>query len=321
MNRRAFLGISHTPLMGLNPISAAVESELQGAIAAVRERVLAFNPELIVLIAPDHYNGFFNELMPPFCIGTQVQAVGDYLTPAGDLRVDADAALALANGLMDDDFDVAISRRMRVDHGFAQPLQLMWGGLDTPPVIPIFVNAVATPGIPRLRRCRALGESIGRLLQNEPRRILFIGSGGLSHEPPVPTLGNPDPAVRERITARQYPTQEERDAKTQRVMAAGMALASGESAIKPLNPIWDRQWMDALAGNIAALDQLCTMSEASISQDGGGSAHESKNWLIGRSALEGFNAHACAFRHYQAIPEYIAGFGVLLLEQTSSAFN
>ena len=315
MSARVFLGMSHTPLLGLNPIRPEVERELQGAIAAAREKVLAFDPQLVVLVAPDHYNGFFNELMPPFCIGTRSQAVGDYLTPAGDLNVDEVAAEAMVDRLMDEDFDVALSRRMRVDHGFAQPLQLLWGGLDTPPVVPVFLNAVAPPGIPRVRRCRALGEAIGRFLLDEPRRTLLIGSGGLSHEPPVPMLSDPDPAVRERITVRQHPTLAEREAKTQRVMAAGMALASGQSAIKPLNPVWDQRWMDALAGDITALDALCATSENSISQEGGRSAHESKSWLVARSALLGRDAPRCTLRHYQAIPEYIAGFGLMLLEQ------
>lgn len=311
---RLFLGISHTPLLGLNPISKEVEEALHSAIDAARKQVLAFNPELTILIGPDHYNGFFNELMPPFCIATKADSVGDYLTPAGALNVDASTALSVTDHLMDQDFDIAISRSMKVDHGFAQPLQLIWGGLSTPPVIPIFLNAVAAPGIPRLRRCRALGEAMGAFLKNDNRRILFIGSGGLSHEPPVPTLDDPDAAVRERITARQNPTQVERDAKTKRVMAAGMALASGSGAIKPLNPSWDKQWMDAMSGDQKALDQLCSLSESAISKEGGRSAHESKSWLIARSALVNEGIPVCTFRHYQAIPEYIAGFGIQILK-------
>lgn len=312
---RAFLGISHSPLMGLNPIDAAVEAQLQEGIAKARETVRSFDPELIVLVAPDHYNGFFNELMPPFCIGTQARAVGDYLSPAGDMNVDESAAIGMATRLMDEDFDIAVSRRMRVDHGFAQPLELLWGDLNTPPVVPVFLNAVAQPGIPRMRRCRALGEAIGRYLRDEPRRTLLMGSGGLSHEPPVPTLADPDPAIRERITVRQAPTQAERDAKTQRVMAAGMALASGGSTMKALNPAWDQRWMDAMAGDGDALTRLCALSEESITEEGGRSAHESKSWLVARSALGGQGAPTCLVRHYQAIPQYIAGFGILMLQQ------
>jgi 2,3-dihydroxyphenylpropionate 1,2-dioxygenase len=309
--KRAFLGMSHSPLIGLNPVARAVEDELQSAIAAARVQVQAFDPELIVLLGPDHYNGFFNELMPPFCIGTQATSVGDYLTPPGALNVDGDSALALAAHLMDADFDIAVSRRMQVDHGFAQSLQLLWGGLATPPVVPIFLNAVAQPGIARLRRCKQLGEAIGRFLDGVPKRTLLIGSGGLSHEPPVPTLAHPDAAVRERITVRREATAAERDVKTQRVKAAGMALAAGDASMKPLNTEWDRRWMDAIAsGELQALTRL---TEDSIERDAGLSAHESKTWLAARAALPHDTALPCPLHYYRAIPEYIAGYGLVFM--------
>jgi 2,3-dihydroxyphenylpropionate 1,2-dioxygenase len=308
---RAFLGLSHSPLYGLNPVDVDVAAELAQALDGVRAAVHAFDPQLVVLIGPDHYNGFFNELMPPFCLGSEATAVGDYLTPAGPLNVDGPAAVALARHLMDEDFDLALSRRMQVDHGFSQALQFLWGGLDTPPVLPIFMNAVAQPGIPRLRRCRALGEAVGRFLDHDPRRVLVLGSGGLSHEPPVPTLAHPDAAVRERITVKRAPTQAEKDAKTERVKAAGMALAAGDAAMKPLNPDWDRRWMDALEHG--ALDSLCLDSEDGIEQQAGLSAHESKTWLIARAAMPESRPLRTVSRWYRAIPEFIAGYGALLM--------
>lgn len=313
---RAFLGLSHTPLYGLNPIAPEVEQSLAAALAAVRSAVQAFDPELVVLAGPDHYNGFFNELMPPFCLGTEASAVGDYLSPAGPLNVPTELALALGEHLMEADFDIAISRRMQVDHGFAQAPQMLWGGLDTPPLLPIFLNAVAQPGIPRLRRCRALGTAVGRFLDGRSERTLVIGSGGLSHEPPVPTLAHPDPAVRERITVKRAPTQAEKDAKTERVKAAGMALAAGSATMKPLNPDWDRRWMDALMSG--DLEGLCRQREDEVTQAAGLSAHESKTWLLARAAMPPGVPLRTVSHYYRAIPELIAGYGALFMQTQES---
>lgn len=51
--------ISHSPLMGYVDPSPAVLAEVEKTIADARKRIEAFNPELVILFAPDHYNGFF----------------------------------------------------------------------------------------------------------------------------------------------------------------------------------------------------------------------------------------------------------------------
>jgi len=309
--QRAFLGMTHTPLLGLNPLPADIDAELGSAITAVAQRIRAWAPDRVVIIGPDHYNGFFNELMPPFCIGTEATAVGDFITLAGPLNVDAEVAIGLAGWLMDHDFDVAVSRRMRVDHGFSQNLEQIWGSLATPPIVPIFMNCVAQPGVARLRRCRQLGQALGAYLDTLPGRSLVMGSGGLSHEPPVPTLAHPDLAVRERIIVKQEATPAERAIKTERVKAAGLAMAGGNSSIKPLNPLWDKVWMDALeSGN---LDALMTQTEDDITRAAGVSAHESKTWLIARAAMPAGVPLKSAQRYYRDIPALIAGYGILFM--------
>lgn len=312
--RRLFLGMSHTPLLGLNPVDEAVQTPLMQAIDQARSIVTDFDPELVLLIGPDHYNGFFNELMPPFCIGSEASAVGDFLTPAGQLNVDGEVALSMASHLMDHGFDMAVSRRMRVDHGFAQALQFLWGENLTvsPPVVPLFVNSVAQPTIPRLSRCRDLGLQIGNFLDDLNRRALVIGSGGLSHEPPVPTMAHPDAAVRERITVRREATAEDRAMKITVVKAAGMSLASGNPSMKPLNPQWDQQWMDGI--ETGDFKSLLASSEEELAAQAGLSANESKTWLVARAALGADSPTRRLLRHYQAIPEFIAGYGILALE-------
>ncbi|MBS0552371.1 MAG: 3-carboxyethylcatechol 2,3-dioxygenase, partial [Proteobacteria bacterium] len=82
--------LSHTPLRGLNDPGADVVREVDEVLAQARADVEAFDPELIVVFAPDHYNGLFYDLMPPFVIATAAESVGDYQTMSGPLSVPAD---------------------------------------------------------------------------------------------------------------------------------------------------------------------------------------------------------------------------------------
>ncbi|MDO0917317.1 hypothetical protein QQM39_42930 [Streptomyces sp. DT2A-34] len=120
--------------------------------------------------APDHCNGFFYELMPPFCVGYTAYAAGDYATQSGPLDVPTEQAEALAQHVLDQDIDMAISRRMEIDHGAVQPLEILFGGIDARPVIPVFVNGVARPF--SMRRIRRMGEAVGSHLRTLSERVL-----------------------------------------------------------------------------------------------------------------------------------------------------
>lgn len=308
---RAVLGLSHTPLLGINPLAPAIDADLRGAIGRAAARVRAFAPDLLVVFFPDHFNGFFHELMPPFCIGTEGSAVGDYGTPAGRVNVAGEDALALARHLIEQEFDVALSRRMQVDHGIAQPLELLFGGLAAPPLVPVFVNAAAPPTIPTVARVLRLGRAVGTHFADDPRHILYVGSGGLSHDPPIPTLEHPDPAVRERIIVRSTPTPEQRSERQARVLEAGRAMAAGRSDRRSLNPAWDQRVMDLLeAGDWQG---VAGIGEEEIVREGGGSAHETKNWIAAFAAAADATL-TTRERWYRAIPDLIAGFGVMYRE-------
>src|ERR1700739_3840118 len=118
----AAVGPSPPPLTGKNDPEPDVLGRVQTAVHAARAFVADFAPDLVVLYAPDHYNGFFYKEMPPLCLGTEAHSVGDFGCAAGQLSVDTEAAKALAHGVLNRGVDLTISARMTGRRGFAPPL-------------------------------------------------------------------------------------------------------------------------------------------------------------------------------------------------------
>ncbi len=301
--------LSHTPLVGHVDPATEVLAEVNAVIAAARARIEHFSPELVILFSPDHYNGFFYDVMPSFCIGMAAHAIGDFGTAAGVVGVPQALAEACAEAVLADGVDAAVSYRMQVDHGFAQPMEELLGGLQCYPVIPVFINSVAVP-LPSFQRARLLGEAIGRFARSTGKRVLFLGSGGLSHQPPVPELAKVEGLMADRLkgSGRHLPA-DERQARQLRVINAARRFVEDQNSLHPLNPAWDQQFLDILAaGRIGELDGL---GNAELSAIAGKSTHEVKTWVAAFAALSAFGPYAACDRYYRPIPEWIAGYGAL----------
>ncbi|HLV77663.1 MAG TPA: 3-carboxyethylcatechol 2,3-dioxygenase [Marinobacter sp.] len=305
--------LSHTPLVGHVDPEQAVLDEVNGVIATARKRIEEFDPELVLLFSPDHYNGFFYDIMPSYCIGTNAYAIGDFGTTAGDLPVPTGLAEQAAQFVMDAGVDVALSHKMQVDHGFAQPLEFLLGSIDKVPVIPVFINSVAVP-LPSFQRARLLGDALGRWAASLNKRVLILGSGGLSHQPPVPELATANDHMRDRLlgSGRELPAAE-RELRTTRVIEAARKFVEDQNSLRPLNPEWDQWFLELVAsGKLAELDSVPNQE---VSEKAGKSTHEVKNWVAAAAAMAAFGNYTEAARYYRPIPEWIAGYGALTAVQ------
>ena len=305
----ALVCMSHSPLLEHVDPPAEVLGAVDEAFAGARAFVADYEPTLVVSFAPDHYNGFFHDLMPPFCIGYEALGVGDYGTAAGPLDVPTTVAAELAEWVADRDLDIAISRRMEVDHGAVQPLEILLGGIDLVRTIPVFVNGVAPPFV-KMARVRQLGQAVGEFLANlQDERVLVIGSGGLSHDPPVPQWATANDEQRALLLDGRHPTEAARNARQQRVIDAARQFAAGTATIQDLNPEWDRALMTNLAaGDFGAID---AMTPAVMAEAAGNSAHEVRTWVAAFAALSAAGTYTVTSSFYRPIREYIAGFGVV----------
>lgn len=305
---QALLAMSHSPLLHHVQPSPEVKAEVEAGFEAARAFVKDFDPDLIINFAPDHYNGFFYNLMPPFCVGYEAVAIGDYDSQEGPLDVPYDLAQSMARSVIESGVDTAISLRMEIDHGAVQPIEIIYGDIAAKPVIPVFINSVAPPFTP-IARIRALGEAIGRWASNLDKKVLFISSGGLSHDPPVPRLAEATPAQRDMLAGGgRNPTPQARAARQQRVIDTAHAFVKGEADIMDIAPEWDRELMEILAsGDLSPLDGW---APDWMEQVAGHSAHEVRTWIAGYAALGAIGDYTVQFSYYRPIKEYIAGFGI-----------
>ena len=310
---------SHSPLMEFaSPQRAEQETNVRAAFEKMAAEVKAFDPTLIITFGPDHFNGFFYDLMPSFCVGIRATAAGDwnYGAENNKINVPEETALHLVRRVLDEGVDVAYSYRMQADHGVTQPLHFLCDGqLDRYPTIPVFINGAAAP-MPTTKRTVALGRAIGQFIKSlnlENERVLILGTGGLSHDPPTPQMGSVPPEVEEFLIAGRNPSTEARHARQAKIIAVGQKLAAGDTSVAvPLNAAWDIALLETFKNaDFAAIE---AMTEAEIRRDGGRGGQEVRSWIAAFAALSELGEYHMTTQVYEAISEWIAGFGIVSAE-------
>lgn len=306
---------SHTPLMDHVSADPVVDLEVRAHFSALAKEVSDYDPELVIIFAPDHFKGVFYDMLPPFTVGVRATAIGDYDIGEGDFDVPEALALGCVRSVLAQDVDVAMSYRLQADHGFAQALVLLTGRVDRYPVLPIHINC-AGPPLPSFRRVRKLGEAVGAWAAGLDLRVLIVGSGGLSHDPPIPRLETASPFVAEMLIAGRNPPIEARRAREQANFETARKLIKGEGAAKPLNPAWDRSFMEALARG--DLDVLDTLSEDELTRTAGCGGHEVRSWVAAYAALGVSGPYSSKALFYRDIAAWNAGMGIAVAEPAAS---
>jgi len=301
-----------------SPQRAEQETNVRAAFEKMAAEVKAFDPTLIITFGPDHFNGFFYDLMPSFCVGIRATAAGDwnYGAENNKINVPEETALNLVRRVLDEGVDVAYSYRMQADHGVTQPLHFLCDGqLDRYPTIPVFINGAAAP-MPTTKRTVALGRAIGQFIKSlnlENERVLILGTGGLSHDPPTPQMGSVPPEVEEFLIAGRNPSTEARHARQAKIIAVGQKLAAGDTSVAvPLNAAWDIALLETFKNaDFAAIE---AMTEVEIRRDGGRGGQEVRSWIAAFAALSELGEYQMTTQVYEAISEWIAGFGIVSAE-------
>ena len=173
-------------------LNTAERDALYAALAMQRDEIAAAQPDVLLLIAAEHFANFFMNNMPAFCIG-----VGDHHTgpiedpawlniPLRRITGAPDLAQRLTQAVMHS-VDVAYAEEWRCDHGLMVPLHFLDPD-NRYPLIPVNINCQGPPLAP-LHRVWAFGEALRRAIDGVSARVAVLGTGGISHWPATPDSG------------------------------------------------------------------------------------------------------------------------------------
>jgi protocatechuate 4,5-dioxygenase beta chain len=146
-------------------------------------------PDAVVFVYNDHGSDFALDRVPTFALGVREEYEqadeGFGMRPLPKVKGDSDLSWFIAKELIYNEFDITVCQEMKVDHGLMVPLPLLFShDRDwSVPVIPLAVNVIQHP-LPTARRCFRLGQAIRKAVQAYPehRRVVIVGTGGMSHQ-------------------------------------------------------------------------------------------------------------------------------------------
>ena len=175
------------------PANRAKAERVTRAFAALRERLTATAPDVIVIIGDDQLECFDFGNFPAFSVYVGEEIEGTFWARAGSpaprARVPGHPGLgvALLTGLMRHGFDPAFSMTMPkpergLGHAFLRPIESLTD--LTTPVVPVLVNCYYAPQ-PTGMRCYQLGCALSEIIAaySGDLHVAVVGSGGLWHTP------------------------------------------------------------------------------------------------------------------------------------------
>lgn len=306
------VGASHTTLM--NTQWAKVDHldrahKFRDALNEAATVLADAKPDAVVIVGSNHFRGFWLDLMPAFSIGVgTVLSSGEHGTPQGELPSDPQLGQHICNSLSAQDFDVAFSTGITVDHGISHAYQWLLTKVQVP-IVPIVLNCFAPP-LPTLSRTKALGEALRVALLSSPgaQRIAVIGTGGLSHELPFPDWRNPQSDNDDFLVG----SWREGRGRWQEYETRRRDIIVNAPPV--LNEAFDEAFLESIErGRVGDFPGL--MDDATLTRVAGNGGAEVRAWQVMAAALDHQPGKVLA---YSPMPEWLTGMAVAIIQNGDS---
>jgi 2,3-dihydroxyphenylpropionate 1,2-dioxygenase len=164
--------------------------DAEEAFAVLRADLEKAKPDVLVVVANDQFVNFFWNNIPTFFVTVADEVNGQFTRHKFQYRNHKELGKAIIRAGMGRSIDFAFGEHIELQHTQVVPLYFL---LPEPkiPILPIYVNTWVEPA-PTPRRCYQVGELIREIADHAKERVAILATGGLSHFPGSPRIGEID---------------------------------------------------------------------------------------------------------------------------------
>jgi 2,3-dihydroxyphenylpropionate 1,2-dioxygenase len=167
-----------------------LRQDAEKAYATLRADLEAAKPDVLIVVANDQFVNFFFNVIPTFFITLADEVKGQFTRHRFQYKNDKELGRAILRSGLENGIDFAFGEYVELQHTQVVPLYFLLAKPEIP-ILPIYVNTWVDP-IPTPRRCYQVGELIRAVAETRTERIAILATGGLSHFPGSPRIGEID---------------------------------------------------------------------------------------------------------------------------------
>lgn len=174
--------------------------DAEKAFSVLRSDLQAAKPDVLIVVANDQFVNFFFDNIPTFFVTLADEVRGRFTRHEFHYRNHSELGRAILEAGVAAGLDLSFGEDVELQHTQTVPLHFL---LPEPeiPILPIFVNTWIEP-LPTPARCYALGRLIRQVADDASVRVAMLATGGLSHFPGSPRIGEIDTSFDEDLLRR-----------------------------------------------------------------------------------------------------------------------
>ena len=164
--------------------------DAEKAFSMLRADLEAAKPDVLIVVANDQFVNFFHNNIPTFFVTLADEVKGQFTRHKFYYRNHKELGRAILRAGLESGIDFSFGEYIELQHTQVVPLYFLLPEAKIP-ILPVYVNTWADP-IPTPRRCFRVGEVIRKVADGWKERVAILATGGLSHFPGSPRIGEID---------------------------------------------------------------------------------------------------------------------------------